>query len=206
MKKILSLALACLMLIASLAGCGTAAPAAGDVASVKTIGEAMKLEGTENTENSLYSHYYVYVAAIGGTTYRFIADMDEETTNALFDLDWGDPDSDAKIEELSAPLKIIRIDNVTEGIPAQADLDKLVGKTVGELLEGDWSYSGYDLDQKVVYLSKTGYECEFSYEGEPEVEEPEEDDLSALTVKSAKFLSISDATYLELDDNGDLVK
>ena len=206
MKKILSLILACLMLIVALTGCGNAKPAVTDVSSVKTIGDALKLANAENVERSLYSHYYIYAVTIGGTTYRFVADMDEKTSDALFNLDWEDPDHDAKEEELASPLKIIRIDNVTEGIPSQAELDQMAGKTIEALIGDDWSYNGYDLNEKEIYMAKGGYNCAFTFEGEVESEEPEAEELFTLTVKSVKFLNVSDATYLELDENGDLVK
>jgi len=124
-----------------------------------------------------------------------------DVSEALFDLDWEDPNRDEKERELISPLKVVSIDNLTESIPSQEELDKLVGKTGAELFDDGWYNSGwslYDMENPTFYMSKGPYSYNMVMIGDiADPENFEEEDVGLLVVKSVTFDSISDPTYLD---------
>lgn len=169
-----------------------------DLDSVKTIGELLgkPIYGTSATEDK-----YVLGFEQDRMIYRAVAEMPADVSEALFGLDWEDPNRDEKERELISPLKVISIDNLTEGIPSQEELDKLVGKTGAELFEDGWYNSGwslYDMENPTFYMSKGPYSYNIIMTGD--IQDPEnfeDEDINSLVVRSVTFDYISDPTYIE---------
>ena len=166
-----------------------------DLDSVTTIGELLGLPdygyGFGNGE-------YVYAFEQDGNIYRAFAQLPEDVENALFDLDWDDEEYDQKKLALISDLPVVSIDNLTEGIPTQEQMDKLIGKTGEELLSNDWYSSGWNLDDMIFYMSHGPYQYQMvmeGYTGDPY--DFNDEDINPLVVKSVKFDSIGDPTSLE---------
>jgi len=169
-----------------------------DLGSVETIGELLgkPIYGTSATEGK-----YVLGFEQDRMIYRAVAEMPSDVSEAIFNLDWEDPDRDEKERELISPLKVISIDNLTEGIPSQEELDKLIGKTGAELFEDGWYNSGwnlYDMDNPIFFMNKGPYSFDMVMTGDiHDPENFEDEDINALVVSSVTFGSISNPTYLE---------
>jgi len=215
MKKAIGLILTFVLLLFLMSACaqsGSSAPAAQSQASadgkaaidsLKTIGDAMALGG-DNTQYAAYGNCFVYAFEFSGAYYRLIALMPEETTTAIFDLDWSDEDHDEKLEKLVAPLAIDHMDNLSENIPTQAEMDALIGKTGEELMADGWTSWGWNLDTLEFHMDHGGYSFLIVFDGSVEDYDSfdEYEDIKTWTVKSIEYEGIGDATDIELDDDG----
>lgn len=165
-----------------------------DIGDVKTLGDVLGLptmgSGFGNTK-------YVYAFDLNGTAYQAIADLDETTSQALWDLDFDDEAYDRKLNALIAPLPVTKIVNLTEGIPAQSELDVYVGKTFGDLFDEGWFTTGWNFEDNVAYMNYRYYELEAGFEGGVDPASFDEDTLAGMTVKSLTYGGIGDAAYFE---------
>ena len=221
MKKYLALILALAMALSLLAGCSKGitpannndnnAPAATGTAAIesfKTIGDVLAATGDSGeTQTATTEKYHVRVFKIDNTYYRVIAEAPADVSQAIFDLDYADPDHDKKLDELSSPLKIIKYENLSDMIPTQAELDKYVGKTAQDLFDDEWYSGGWNLEDMVFYMDKAPFAYEVVLEGldSPDVENFDEEDMGPLVVKSVTFSGLGDATALELDEDGNMI-
>jgi len=94
---------------------------ASTIEEAKTIGDILGLPsfGYSAVEGS-----YIAAFELNGTVYRAVADLSKEQFDSIMNLQFDDPDHDRKLNEIVAPLEIRQIDNVSEKIPDQSELDK----------------------------------------------------------------------------------
>ena len=210
MKKTIMLLL-CVLLVLSLCACAkSTAPASTEEAAAapafKTFGEIYDAHPEEELGKALCSDYYIYAFTLNGITYRAIGTPVGETYDALWDLDWSEDGTEEKLKELVKTLSIDRLDNLTAAIPTQEELDKLVGKTGQELLDDGWTSAGWNLETMEFWMDKGPYCCTVIFDGKVDNNEDfEEEDMYPLVVKSIQYSNISDATNIELDENGKIV-
>ena len=166
-----------------------------DLDAVTALGQLLGLPeyGYTCTEEK-----YAYGFEQDGMIYRAVAQMEPGVFDAFMELDWEDEAYEEKKIGLISDLPVIRIDNLTEGIPSQEEMDQYVGMTGEELLNDGWYNSGWNLEDMVFYMDHGPYSYEMVMEGD--VEDPmefEEEDMYPLIVKSVSFLRIGDPAYLE---------
>ena len=205
MRKVLSLILALLLALALTAGCGQSGDSGEDAGTeavtldtMRTLGEVYALEGAEFSQYGFDDDQFVYVFQYGGDYYRVVCPMTPELNEAGMAIDWGDEDHDDKLMEIVGGQEIQRLDNLSESIPAQEELDVFVGKTLGELKEAGWTNSGWNLDDMEFWMDYGPFCYTVVVEGE--VADPdavEDEDMDPLVVKSVTWMSIGDATDLE---------
>lgn len=205
MKKHISLIIVFLLAIGLLSGCsnqasGGSSSSSASLDSLKTMGDVFRLD-SEEYQTSTYEDKFIYAFKIDDTYYRAITTIDEETSKALFALDFDDPDYDTKYEEMLNKINIDEIENLSEKIIPQDELDKLVGKTSEELIADGWRLgSGYNLEELEIWMEKDAFNYTVKFEGDLSgVNEDtfSEEDLKGLTVKSITYNSLGDATYME---------
>ena len=200
----------CLLLAACMifafAGCSaekTDAPKAGEsvadsaqeAGEFTTMGDAFAYE----SDNISYSdEYYVYVFEKDGVIYRAIAELPADVSETIWAIDFFDENRDAMILEAVSPLPIMRLDNLTELIPPQEELDALVGKTGQELKDDGWSISSWDLDSLEFGMYHGPFAFTVLMEGDFTPNEnydfDEDADFAPLTVKSVTYDGIGDAS------------
>ena len=170
-----------------------------DLDTVKTLGELL---GLPDVGSSLTGTTYVYAFEQDGNTYRAICDVPEETAQAIFDLDFDDPDYDKKLNDLIAPLPVKAIENLTENLPTQEEADQYIGKTGQELIDDGWTVHFYNLDELRFGMTYGIYSYDIVFEGT--IEDPEnfneDTDMGGLTVKTITCDGIGDATYVEMPE------
>ncbi len=169
------------------------------VQAAETIGDAMALATNDNNQSGATDGTYVYAFYIDDIPYRVIADLPSDTFQKIMDLEYDDPDYDKKYNDLVSPLKIDRYEDLSLLVPVQEELDKLVGKTGGELLDDGWTSWGYNLDTMEFWMHKEplAYTVVFEGEFEPTEDMDEEEAIRPLVVKSVTYDGIGDATVLE---------
>lgn len=163
-----------------------------DLASVKTMGEVMGLPdyGNACTENK-----FVYVFEQDDNFYRAIANVTREDFEAVAALDIADADYAKKLADTVSALEVEKIENLTEAIPSQEELDKLKGKTGEELLNDGWSDEGWDLDAMTFYMTHGLFSYIVEFEGDVDnADSFEIDKIKPFTVKSVKYRGLGDAS------------
>ena len=155
-------------------------PSASAIDEVKTMGDVL---GLPVYSCGVYDDALVYVFELEGTVYRAIVDLTPEVSASLKEA-FGD---DEKFNEIVAPLEIGLIDNVTEAMPTQKELDRYVGKTGGDLLDGGWSITYYDLDQMEFGMEYGWFTYKVKFDGKIEYS----DDLDAeAAIRDLKVSSV----------------
>lgn len=150
MKKLIGFMLVLMITVFVFAACGTRESGTDNtgpetdtsfVDSLKTMGDVIVLD-KEGFQSSVGGGKVVYAFRYDDTYYRVTADMPEETQKAYFDIDVIEDGYQEKQEELIAPLEITKVENLSEQILTQDELDALTGKTGQELVSEGWSYDG----------------------------------------------------------------
>jgi len=197
MIVMLSAAMGCMMLT----GCnmtgsntgqsGTAESSTGKTDTPKTIGDTEKYESYGYTYDD---KLFVEVYEDNGVYYRAEAELPEDVSKALDDLDWSDDDHDQNMKALIDPLPITKLENLSENILSQEEMDKLIGKTGEDLLNDGWTTGfvtetggssvnmEYDLFQYIVTFDGVIEESEDVYLG---------DVIIPLVVKAVEYAGIS---------------
>jgi len=203
MKKLLACLLTLVLTLSLLAACGgqenspagTGTPA--DVASVKTLGEAMDLAEDGTVQSATYEDSYVYVFKNGDAYWRLTAALDAEQSAALSALDILDENYDAKLKELLTPIAVTKCENLNEQKLSDEELAALVGKTGADLLADGWvSGMGYNLDEMQFFMERPPFAYTVTFESGTKLENTddfdEEEAIKPLKVVSVTFDGIGD--------------
>ena len=170
-----------------------------DLDAVKTLGDLL---GLPEVGTGLTGTTYVYAFEQDGSTWRAICDVPEETAQAIFDLDFDDPDYDKKLSELIAPLPVKVIENLTENIPSQQEANQYLGKSGQEPIDDGWTVHYYNLDELQFKMTYGIYSYDITFEGK--IKDPdsfnEDTDMGGLTVKAITCSGVGDATYMEMPE------
>ena len=171
-----------------------------DIGDAHTIGDVMALSNGNYTASE---NLYVTMAELNDVVYRVEAAMDGETSEALFALNFDDPDYQQKFTDLVSPLAITRIENLSAQIPSQETLDALIGKTGEELLNDGWTcegwtFEGQGLNELVFHLNHGPFAYDVTFDGTEDLPEDfDEANLNSLTVASITCSGIGNATAIE---------
>ena len=214
MKKFLVLILSLVLAVTMFTACGGSSDepqgetgsdteTAGDFdpAAVTTFGDVFSVIDSETVQEAYSEKVYVYAFPVGEDYYRAETELSEEDSAALWAVDFEDPDRDAKIKEIVSPLEITSLTNLNENAPDQAYIDSLIGKTGQELFDEGWSYNYYNLEDMEAGLDHEYYSftVTFDYDGE-QMENTDDfdfyEEFKDLTVKTATYDGIGDATYI----------
>ena len=204
MKKTILVLLALTMLLTA-AGCGpfgkTSSVTTGtkEIESCKTIGDVLALKGAEEDQHGYMNDEYYYVFILNETYYRVTAALTEEASDALRDLDYFDDEYDAKYDAIISPLSIVKYENLSERIPSREKLNKLVGKTGGELVDGGWYAYIYNSGSAIVWMDFDPFSYIVTFDGTIEYDPDDEtfdidEAIRDLKVKSLEFDELGDAT------------
>lgn len=207
MKKTAALLLALLMGVLTLTACGgtgaggkEAQEQAQGIDSIRTFGDLLTLE-SDTVQTAVTEDTLIYVFELGGIYYRASSAIDQATAEALFEVDFFSPDDADKVRELVGDLEIEKIENLNETILSQEELDALMGKTGQELLDDGWVWTGHDLEAMEFWMQKGAFTYTIVFDGK--VDEADYDTFDAeegireMTVKSAAFYELGDATNIE---------
>ena len=210
MKKTVSLVLAVAAVFLMLAACGpsgssraeeSSASGTFDPAQLKTMADVFVYEDPDEPNEAYTDTDYVFVFQVDGEYYRAVAQLPEEVSAALWEIDFFDEDRDQKVKDLISPLEVT-VENLSEQIPGQEELDKLVGKTGQELFDDGWDYWYYNLEDMEAGMNygPFSYVVRFAYDGEPMENTDDFDfyeEFKDLPVLSVTYDGIGDATNLE---------
>ena len=213
LKKLLSLALALLLVVAILAACGSKGESSSEEQgsgsedalseeSLTTIGDIYALEETEDMQNAVYDGKAIFAFKYKDNYYRTVSSISKEDEEAYIGIDFADEDYEEQQKKILEPLAIDTVENLTSQILSQDDLDALVGKTGKDLVADGWKYNGsYNLDNMEIWMENGPFVYTVVFDGTAEGADTDnydpEQETKDLKVKSIEFNSIGDATNLE---------
>lgn len=172
-----------------------------DPAKASTMGDVFAYVGENSQQEGYTETHYVIAFEAEGVTYRAIAELPEDVSKALWEIDFEDEDKDQKTKDLVSPLEA-KIENLTEQIPSQEELDKYIGKTGQELFDEGWSEWYYNLEEMEagMYYGLFDYAVRFEYDGEPMVNSDDfdfQENFKDLKVSSVTYQGLGTATDVE---------
>ena len=206
MKKVLSLILVLMMSAMALAACGStddSGSGSGDAASVdslKTIGDIIALNA-EEIQSAVDDDTGVYAFRLGDKYYRAKAAISEEASKAYFDIDYMDEDYEEQQKEIVSPLEINEIEDLSDQMLTQEQMDALTGKTGQELQDEGWQFSGHDLETMEFWMNYGPFLYTVVFDGSVDEADydsfEDESGTKHMTVKSVVFNALGDATNIE---------
>ena len=140
MKRIGTLIAAACLLLLLLTACAqqtateSTASVRFDPSQVKTMADVFPFKETGDFQDATTETQYIFAFEADGVYYRAEADMPEGLFDEVMSIEY-DEEHDAAVEKLLAPLEVTSLTNLSEQIPPQEELDKLVGKTGQELFD-----------------------------------------------------------------------
>ena len=166
-----------------------------DFASIETLGELFEYP---NLGTAAYGDKYIYAFERDGIVYRAVAAIPEEVADQVFTLDINDPAYEQTVSELTAPLPVVSVTDLSAGVPTPEELEPLVGKSGGDLLEQGWHLWGWNLDTMEFMMLHGPYGFQVVFSGEVDNRNDfGEDDLKSLTVESVTYGGIDDPTSMD---------
>ncbi|MBO6134289.1 MAG: hypothetical protein J6O09_00725 [Lachnospiraceae bacterium] len=170
---------------------------------IKTMADAFVYDYVDNKQEVYTETEYIYVFELDGVYYRAIAEMPEDVSNEIWNLDIEDYDEKKKKErEIVSSLPVETFENLTEGMPTEEELSVYVGKTGQVIFDEGWTYSYYNLEDMEAGMDYKlySYTVKFDYDG-PRMENTDdfdfEENFRDLKIASIKCSGIGDPTYIE---------
>ena len=190
MKKLLILLCAVLLLCGCAEQTAVQPETAADSEPIATLGSVLG-EGAEIYSSAYNEDRYVCVFGKDGAMLRAVARLTPEAYQALRD--------GSESAELLAAMETESVEDLTAAMPRQAELDRLVGKTGGELLDDGWEIVGHTIyndfmSSTVFYLVKGFYSYTVRFDEAVNVDEnfSEADAMRPLTIASVTCDGVSE--------------
>ena len=175
MKRTAIFVLIIILALSILAACrkpdnsGDDSPAAFDPAQVKTMEDIFAYADTSSYNDIGYTETeYICVFEADGIYYRAIAELPADVSETLWAIDFFDENRDQKERELISPLAVKSIENLSDQILSQEELDQLAGRTGQDLFDDGWTYWAYNLENMEASMNygPFSYNVQFDYSGE----------------------------------------
>ena len=190
MKKLLILLCAVLLLCGCAEQTAVQPETAADSEPIATLGSVLG-KGAEIYASAYNEDRYVCVFGKDGAMLRAVARLTPEAYQALRD--------GSESAELLAAMETESVEDLTAAMPRQAELDRLVGKTGGELLDDGWEIVGHTIyndfmSSTVFYLVKGFYSYTVQFDEAVSVDEnfSEADAMRPLTIASVTCDGVSE--------------
>ncbi len=208
MKKTIALILTAILLLSVFAGCGQTdngddgGSEQTNIANAQTLRDIIDSLTEEDDYESAYSdELFIFAYSKNGVYYRAFMDMTEEMSDDVWNMEYDDSWLEG-LKNIAGDLEVKKVENLSEKMPSQEELDKLVGKTGQYLMDEGWDYNYYNLvDMETGMTHKEfSYTVIFEYDGEPMENSDDFDfweNFKDLTIKSVTCDGIGNATYIE---------
>ena len=161
-----------------------------------TLGDVLALEAG-NHESTWDENRYMYLFETNDTIYLVTAAFSQEQMDALSAVDFFADDRDAQTNAILAPSPILSVENLSDQIPPQAELDQWIGKSAQEMVDAGWECSGmWQMgDETQLYMIRGKFQYAVKVDGEVEVDTSgffdEPKDISRAIVRSIEYQSTS---------------
>ncbi len=206
MRKTVLFLLSVLTALTMMTGCGSdassaepqpAAPSAAsvqDTLSIHTIGDINAKKTGSFYERTAYDNKYVYVFEMDGVYYRATAALSGDVYQKLMALDVMDENYLNQCDEILASLPVEKLENLSEMIPSETELDQYVGKTGEDLINEGWYCIGHNLETMEFTMEDNTFRYTVVFDGtlEDSGNFDEYQAIRPLVIKSVKFAGIGD--------------
>lgn len=113
-----------------------------DIATWETLGDVFAA-AEEDPSYGYDEGTYVAVVSVNGRRVYVTARMTPEVYEALCGVDVTASDATKKAEDALSPLELTTVEDITDEVLPQAELDALVGKTGKDLVDEGFAFSSY---------------------------------------------------------------
>ena len=205
MKKIIAMFMVLMMAMAALTACGGKSGSEEEksgvsVDSLETIGDVIDCEA-EDKQSAVYDGKVVYAFKLGETYYRVIGTVTPEQEEEYMNVDILKEGYEDEQKAIVKDIKIDKVENLSDQMLSQEEMDSYVGKTGQEMQDAGWSYSGHDLENMEFWMEYGPFVYTVVFDGKVDEKDWDtfEDESGAkdMKVKSVDFNSIGDATNIE---------
>ena len=179
---------ACTALLALFAlGCGKS--------QETTVGELLD-QGYESKITTYDESQWRSLMTKDGTWLDVTAKMTAGSYDAITGLDFFDDNYETQLRELVSALPVSSSKDITSTLPSQSDLDKFVGKTIGELEDAGYELSGYWTygNEGGIYVTNSKFMLNASFDNSAEIE-----DVYALSDEARRALVITAMAFDEIE-------
>ena len=186
-----------MLMMLSLASCGGKTPAN----RFRTLGDAFAVESTYHYEYCDETNY-VYVFDCDGAPFRVVAPMTKELFDQVDAVDLFDEDRDVKIHEIISPLELSSVEDLSVKIPDREKLNKMVGKTGGDLLDQGYELIGYGWgggDEMVYTLVSGVFEYDATVDAAEDIDDEDFDSEAAFRTALIKDFTYAGVSYRSTD-------
>jgi len=207
MKRLLVLAVASMMLCLCACGSPSTSSSSSDASSSSseataassdilfaTLGDALSVDSAVD-QARWDDERYIYVFESDGTPYRVVGEMTPEIAEKLGAIETQSDNYKQQVFDVLKNQKVISVEDLSLGIPDQATLDKLIGKTGQELIDDGYELMGYYAgdENAIADFDKGLYEYNVNFNEKPK--DPGdfdgEKEVPAMTVKSIEYSGLS---------------
>ena len=161
--------------------------------AVTTLGDVFNIKVTDPSYGSV-GNKFVYLLQDDNMAVRVIAELPLDVAQAYVDLSIFDNDYDAKVKKLLKDVKISQVDDFTDDIPTQKELNQFVGKTGKDLADAGYEKTGYfTFGNKVtIYYEKDFYRVSVVFDSVTGDMDLDDDSLFGdKTIQSITYESLS---------------
>ena len=125
---------------------GSAAPASQtatvDPSTWETYADALATQ-TESMASGWNDKNLVSVFKAGDSYVRIVVQLDADSYAKVQDVDWGAADVADQLTKAAGNAKLVSVEDITNEVVSQDELDKYVGKTGKDLIADGWTFESY---------------------------------------------------------------
>lgn len=173
-------------------------PTAEDIASWKTLGEALAFHSDDSNNWGSDENYFVTVFNAGDAVIRAVAKMTPEIYNKTCELDIMAEDYDKQLLATIGDCELVSAEDITEEKLSQGELDSFVGKTGQDLVDAGFvfeSYFMYGGEQTGATFAKDNFSYNVIFDVTVEEDKTEDGGASVMgaTTSSLEYCSTANA-------------
>ena len=148
-----------------------------EITKFRKVSEIYELNANQLERGNTEDTFFI-VFEKDGIQYRAYADITQEVFDEIMALDFENPEYESKYRIATGNLDIRQIDNLTEMIPLQEELDQWVGKTGKDLHDAGWQEGyGYNLEEMDFFLNYGPFSFMVQFEKDKEYENSDDFDV-----------------------------
>lgn len=172
-----------------------------DTTSWKTLGDALASR-TGNLSYGYDDDYFVAIFDAGDSIIRTVSKMELSIRDEFGELDFEDPDYEAKETAILADLELISAEDITSDVLSQEELDSYVGKTGQDMYDAGFVFSYYSMyggEQTSASIDYGYFSYDVTFDTSIDESQSEDEGASLKDAKVVEVQSFKNLSNMSLD-------
>lgn len=172
-----------------------------DTTSWKTLGDALASR-TGNLSYGYDDDYFVAIFDAGDSIIRTVSKMELSIRDEFGELDFEDPDYEAKETAILADLELISAEDITSEVLSQEELDSYVGKTGQDMYDAGFVFSYYSMyggEQTSASIDYGYFSYDVTFDTSIDESQSEDEGASLKDAKVVEVQSFKNLSNMSLD-------